>query len=231
MTGIEIPLPPLKETYGYPGDESMVSNSSELQFPTPSGNLYLHTSRTEKFGSLTMAELDQTRLPNLTSLRTIGALSAGALCAIGALSVVGALTAPRPAAQGSSAVVTRSTVASRSVVYPHTALDTRTASDAPSLIYGRPPVDSSSAVYGSNTVSEAPPDRIMGASAVVALEAIYPKKVMAKLAKHAKQLENLLRRLPDVICSSGFNVLSPEMSLLEDDHKDFFTGNSTDAFH
>jgi len=59
----------------------------------------------------------------------------------------------------------------------------------------------------------------------VDFQIIYPEGVMEALDEHAEVVLEVLKRFPDINCVSGFDKLSPESRLLDEDDRDFFTGD------
>jgi hypothetical protein len=57
------------------------------------------------------------------------------------------------------------------------------------------------------------------------LEPVYPESVMRALGRHVKQIALALESVQAVYCLSGFDRISPELKFIDDDDKDFFTGN------
>jgi hypothetical protein len=66
---------------------------------------------------------------------------------------------------------------------------------------------------------------LMPLAALISLEPVYPEEVIRKLNEHAEDIGNVLQSVDDVSCLSGFDQLSPGVRFLNDDDKDFFTGN------
>ena len=102
--------------------------------------------------------------------------------------------------------------------------------------FGRPTLGETTQTAGPSAHkvsrrSPVPPERIQRASAAVSFDPLYPNEVMRKLAQYAEKISRVLPATSDVSCLSGFDILSPELGFLDDDHKDFFTGFTLKVLH
>jgi len=83
-----------------------------------------------------------------------------------------------------------------------------------------------------SSIGPNPPENTQRPNAVVTLDTTYPREIMMKLTENAEKIAQVLASTEsDVNCLSGFDMLSPELSLSDDDRKDFFTGNLIKSLH
>ena len=80
--------------------------------------------------------------------------------------------------------------------------------------------------FEKTTVNDSPSELKLDA-VTVTLEPVYPKDVMRALDKHVEEIARVLQPVQDVCCLSGFDRITPELKFIDDDDKDFFTGNSS----